>query len=320
MADPITICLIGEHGSGKSTISGWLAEAHGLQRLHPFSPGRAMTSAYFVALGASCGEAAAMVNGKLKDLPSPFLPRISADDPGSPHRTPRFFMDKLGRYTGVDMGADWTIGAEMVAVRRPRERMGVDIGGLSVTDAMAAAYLVYCGMDGEQALAVLDDPREAMRPCAVLPRLGDADHATVQDLRDFIADFFEDRLGSEWPSDITVDAAHGGEFNAGGFRNLNAEQPDPVGYVVESSIHEMARIAAMPGAVIVRILADDTAPSDTLLTSITSRSIREDLSFHNPKTGFEEVGRLFDRAMAEAGHDYGQREAREEALPEHDME
>lgn len=319
MGSPITICLIGEHGSGKSTISGWLAEEHGLQRLHPFNPGRAMTSAYFMALGASCEDAYAMVNGKLKDQPSVCLPRVIPDDEGSAHRTPRFFMDKLGRYTGVDMGPDWTIGAEIASVEISRDSMGVDIGGLGIVEAMAAAYLVYAGMSGEAALETLHDSGLRAAPCVHLPALGDAGHASVDDLRDFIVDFFEDRLGSEWPVDRVVDTGEGADFNAGGFRPRNAEIEAPKGYVIESSIHEMARIASMPGAVVVRIRADDTQPSDTLLTSITSRSIREDVLFHNPKTGFETVGRMFDRTMAEAGHFYGQEDPGR-GLPEHDLE
>lgn len=103
------IGLAGLRGTGKSEIAKCLVRDHGFQRLHPFDGGKAACSGYFRHLGASEDEAERMINGDLKDRASPYLPDS---------QTPRFFMEKLGKFMGVSLGPDWTIGREIERAQR----------------------------------------------------------------------------------------------------------------------------------------------------------------------------------------------------------
>lgn len=100
----LIIGLSGRRGVGKSRVADHLVERHGFRRLHPFQGGKAACVGYFTHIGISPEEAARMVNGDLKDLPCGLLPD---------NQTPRYFMERLGQFMGVQMGPAWTIGQEI---------------------------------------------------------------------------------------------------------------------------------------------------------------------------------------------------------------
>lgn len=106
---PPIIGLTGRRHVGKSTAADHLVASFGFVRAHPFAGGKAAAAAYFVHMGASADEARRMVNGDLRDRPSPFLPG---------NALPRTFLERFGRFMGVDMGCDWTLGAELALMRR----------------------------------------------------------------------------------------------------------------------------------------------------------------------------------------------------------
>jgi hypothetical protein len=101
---PPVIGLTGRRHVGKTRAADHLVDRYGFVRVHPFAGGKVATAAYFVHLGADPDEARRMVNGDLRDVPSPLLPG---------NVTPRLFMERFGRFMGVDMGADWTLGREI---------------------------------------------------------------------------------------------------------------------------------------------------------------------------------------------------------------
>ena len=118
MSDVI-IALTGKRQVGKSTISNYLVEHYGFQRLHPFNGGKAACRAYYAHLGADEQTAWRMTDGDLKDKPSPILPIIQNPDHGQvgQHYDSRFFMETFGQFLGVNVGPDWTAGAELKLMR-----------------------------------------------------------------------------------------------------------------------------------------------------------------------------------------------------------
>lgn len=98
------IGLSGRRGVGKSAVSDILVRDHGFTRIHPFGGGKVASKGYFMHLGASPDEAERMVNGDLKDEPSPFLPDNVA---------PRYFMERFGKFMVTTLGPAWTIGQEV---------------------------------------------------------------------------------------------------------------------------------------------------------------------------------------------------------------
>ena len=102
------IGLTGKRNVGKSAAAGFLVEA-GFIRAHPFAGGKVASAAYFEYLGATSDEAQRMVNGDLKDLPSDYLPARAS---------PRHWMEQFGKFMGVKMGPDWTLGAELARLKR----------------------------------------------------------------------------------------------------------------------------------------------------------------------------------------------------------
>ncbi len=108
---PLIIGLAGLRQVGKSRVANHLVASHGFQKVHPFSGGKAACRAYYAHLGASEETAWRMTDGDLKDTPSPYLPNRE------PSRT---FMERFGKFMGVEMGPDWTIGTELrIATGRP---------------------------------------------------------------------------------------------------------------------------------------------------------------------------------------------------------
>lgn len=106
---PPVIGLTGKRHVGKSTAADHLVEAFGFAHAHPLEGGKVAAAAYFEHLGASPDEARRMVYGDLRDQPSPYLPA---------NALPRMFLEKFGHFMGVDMGSDWTLGAELARTWR----------------------------------------------------------------------------------------------------------------------------------------------------------------------------------------------------------
>lgn len=102
------IGLTGERRVGKSEVVKILLE-QGFVRCHPFDGGKAACVGYFMHLGASADDAERMVNGDLKDVPSPILPG---------NAMPRDLMEPFGAFMGQTMGVEWTLGAELAATFR----------------------------------------------------------------------------------------------------------------------------------------------------------------------------------------------------------
>lgn len=100
------IGLTGLRNVGKSTVANFLESNYGFTRVHAFESGKAAAVTYFESIG--CEEPWEMVYGDLKDRPCEFLPGNVA---------PRFFLEKFGKFMGVDMGIDWTLGAEVRKAR-----------------------------------------------------------------------------------------------------------------------------------------------------------------------------------------------------------
>lgn len=109
------IGLTGKRGVGKSEAAGFLEEA-GFVRCHPLDGGKVACVAYFEHLGATHDEAMRMAHGDLKDTSSPYLPGQS---------TARFFMEHFGKFLGVTLGPEWTLGAEIEMHRKVRH--GADL-------------------------------------------------------------------------------------------------------------------------------------------------------------------------------------------------
>lgn len=112
---PIIIGLCGNRQVGKSRAARHLVEVHGFQRLHPFDGGKAASRGYFQHLGADETTALRMTDGDLKDLPSPLLPVIEDPRHGTPgtHYAPRFWLEKFGKFMGMEMGPAWTLEREI---------------------------------------------------------------------------------------------------------------------------------------------------------------------------------------------------------------
>lgn len=107
------IALSGRAGCGKSTAAAYLAEYHGLARVRFASPLKAMLRAYFESVGVGPDMAEAMIEGGLKELPSPYLAG----------RSPRYAMQHLGTGWGRDlMAPDFWVEAWQSAVVAAMER------------------------------------------------------------------------------------------------------------------------------------------------------------------------------------------------------
>lgn len=100
---PLMIGLTGKRNVGKSTAADIL-EAHGFNRVHAFDAGKEAAEAYFAYVTGSSTRAAEMVWGDLKDKPCADLPNGVG---------PRYFLERFGKFMGVDMGIDWTLGMEI---------------------------------------------------------------------------------------------------------------------------------------------------------------------------------------------------------------
>ncbi|MGY6634671.1 MAG: hypothetical protein ACXIU8_13150 [Alkalilacustris sp.] len=110
----IIIGLSGRRGVGKSLIADHLRRHHGFLTVHPFAGGKAACRGYFEHLGVDAGTALRMTDGDLKDLPSEILPVME----NGVHASPRFFMEKIGKFMATTLGVDWTLGLELSRMKR----------------------------------------------------------------------------------------------------------------------------------------------------------------------------------------------------------
>lgn len=109
--------LTGRRRVGKSEAARILTSQHGFQRVHPFDGGKAMCRTYFERLGATAEAAERMTDGDLKDIPSPLLPG---------QQSPRYFMERFGKFMGTSLGPEWTIGVELDMKIRQSDRLVVE--------------------------------------------------------------------------------------------------------------------------------------------------------------------------------------------------
>lgn len=108
------IGLTGLREVGKSTIARILREQYGFASVHGFGPGRDMCVAHYRACGIDEDTARRMVYGDLKDTPCSQLPNGVSS---------RFFMEKLGRFMGQELGPDWTVGVEIARELRQNPKV-----------------------------------------------------------------------------------------------------------------------------------------------------------------------------------------------------
>lgn len=122
----LIIGLAGRRGVGKSEVAKHMIREHGFESAHPFSAGKAAVRGYLEFLGADREDAHRMTDGDLKDIPSSFLP-LRPDGSGE-HYDCRHLMERLGNFMGVEMGADWTLGAALRGLRenKPEARVVVE--------------------------------------------------------------------------------------------------------------------------------------------------------------------------------------------------
>jgi hypothetical protein len=73
MKRPIRIALTGLAGSGKSTSAKYLENSHGFRRISYAAPIKRMMRCLLIEAGAGFLEAVEMVDGALKELPTPYL-------------------------------------------------------------------------------------------------------------------------------------------------------------------------------------------------------------------------------------------------------
>lgn len=105
----LMIGFTGLRGVGKSLAADILEQKFGFAKAHAFGPGKAMCITYYEYLGIDKSTAWRMVHGDLKDVPNDKLPNGEAS---------RYFMERFGKFMGVTMGADWTLGVELDSLQR----------------------------------------------------------------------------------------------------------------------------------------------------------------------------------------------------------
>lgn len=110
---PVMIGLTGRRNVGKSTVANLLVEEYGFERVHPYEGGKVAFEAFLTHLTTDADIARRMVWGDLKDVPSHYLPG---------EVSPRYFMERDGRFRGETLGVEWTLGIEIAAARRRNPR------------------------------------------------------------------------------------------------------------------------------------------------------------------------------------------------------
>lgn len=120
IAHPPLVGLTGKRNVGKTTVAK-VFEGLGFTRIHAFDAGKVAAKTYFAYVTGSHQKAHDMVWGDLKDVPCSDLPG------GSP---PRYFLERFGRFMGVDMGVDWTLAMEIQVARRSRPSVPIVVESL----------------------------------------------------------------------------------------------------------------------------------------------------------------------------------------------
>jgi hypothetical protein len=90
---PRFIAFCGQAGSGKSTAADHLVSRHHFRRLRFASPIKRMVRCLLIEAGCGLLEAVEMVDGNLKETPSPLVSG----------RSPRYLMQTLGTEWGRDL-------------------------------------------------------------------------------------------------------------------------------------------------------------------------------------------------------------------------
>jgi len=90
---PLRIALCGLAGSGKSTAADYLVSRHKFKRLSYAAPIKKMLRVLLIESGATLVESIEMTEGRLKELPSPYLCGNSA----------RYAMQSLGTEWGREL-------------------------------------------------------------------------------------------------------------------------------------------------------------------------------------------------------------------------
>lgn len=107
----LRIAFTGRRNVGKSTAVKRL-ERQGFIQAHAFTGGKMAAAAYLdhiLQYSAFERMGNRMAFGDLKDVPCPALPGGVA---------PREFLERFGKFMGVDMGVEWTLKAEVERVER----------------------------------------------------------------------------------------------------------------------------------------------------------------------------------------------------------
>lgn len=108
-AEPILLGITGLRNVGKTTTANHLVDEYDFTKTHPFEGGKVAAQAFFEHVTGSAYLANEMVNGRLKDKPSEFLPD---------NATPRSYLEKTGQFAGVELGVKWTLGLEVERAKR----------------------------------------------------------------------------------------------------------------------------------------------------------------------------------------------------------
>lgn len=154
------LALTGKRHVGKSTIAGILVAEFGFTKLHAFGAGKAMVVAYYQHLGIDPETAYRLVYADLKDVPHPMIPG---------DKLSRTFMEKLGYHMGVDMGCEYTLGAEYDRAMRLNPRASIIIesmvyeapyfrkmGGLLIRVTRKSPDRVVAGLHTDSAVAGIE--------------------------------------------------------------------------------------------------------------------------------------------------------------------
>lgn len=153
---PIMIGLTGRRKVGKSTAADALEAYCGFNRIHAFDGGKEAAVRYFEYVTGSAVLADEMVFGHRKDAPSEYLPGNVA---------PRYFLEKFGKFMGVDMGIEWTLAMEINRARRISPAAPIVVESL-IYEAdwfrAAGGYIVRIERPGHEGPAVDSDAAQAL--------------------------------------------------------------------------------------------------------------------------------------------------------------